>query len=238
MKTEKKKPIIGVIKPDTKFQRILGDIGNPNTWNLPVIYKVMDGISPERAVYNDDLELLSNAINTARILERQGADAITTTCGFLIKYQKQISNSVEIPVFTSSLLQIPMIYHLLNRNKKIGILTASFKAINKKQLADNGIDNISLAIKGMDDYDYFQMVFIKDKQEIFNRERIKTEVVEAAIDLRNSCNELGAVVLECTNMSPYAYDIQKCTNLPVFDMYSLMQWIYAGLVKEEFRDTE
>jgi len=231
---KKKKPIIGIIKPDTKFQRILGDIGNPNTWNLPVIYKVMKGISPEKVIHNDDSELFSNAIETAKILEEQGVHAITTTCGFLIKYQKAISNSVNVPVFTSSLLQVPMIYHMLNRNSKIGVLTASCKAINKKHLDDNGLNNIPLALKGMDDFDYFQMVFIKNQQEKFNRERIKAEVIEAAIDLRNSGNELGAVVLECTNMSPYAYDIQNNINLPVFDMYSLMQWMYAGLIKEKF----
>jgi len=118
----------------------------------------------------------------------------------------------------------------------IGVIKPDTKF--QRILADNDMDNISLAIKGMDDYDYFQMVFIKDQRENINRERIRNEMVEAVIDLKNSCNELGSRVLERTNMSRYAYDIQKCVNLPVFDMYSLIQWIYSGLVKEIFKNKE
>jgi aspartate/glutamate racemase len=231
-------PIIGIIKLDTKFQRILGDIGNSKTWDFPVIYQPMEGIFPEKAIYNADFKLLSNAIESAKILEKKGASAITTTCGFLIKYQKEISNSVNVPVFTSSLLQIPMIYQLLKKKNKIGILTANFKALTKEHLTASGIDNIPLIIKGMEDFDYFQSVFVRDRQGDFDKEKIKAEVVEAAIDLGHYSNELGAIVLECTNMSPYAHDIQKKVNLPLFDMYSLMQWIYAGLIKEKFNEIE
>jgi Asp/Glu/hydantoin racemase len=90
----------------------------------------------------------------------------------------------------------------------------------------------------MEDFDYFQSVFVRDRQGDFDKEKIKAEVVEAAIDLGHYSNELGAIVLECTNMSPYAHDIQKKVNLPLFDMYSLMQWIYAGLIKEKFNEIE
>ncbi|MDD3656231.1 MAG: aspartate/glutamate racemase family protein [Atribacterota bacterium] len=234
----KKKTIIGVIKLDTKFRRIQGDIGNPRTWNFPVIYQIMEGIFPERAVYYTDSELLVKAIETAKILEKKGVNGITTSCGFLGKFQKEISNSVQIPVFTSSLLQIPLIYNLLNKDRKIGVLTANYKSLTKEHLVGSGIKNIPLVIKGMDDYKYFQRVFVKDQLANFNRERVKTEIIDAAIDLRDSCDELGAVVLECTNMSPYAYDMQKYIDLPVFDMCSLMQWMYNGLVKQKFNEIE
>jgi len=231
---KKKKPIIGVIKLDTKFQRILGDIGNPKTWTFPVIYQIMEGIFPERAVYCTDTELLVKAIDSAKKLEKNGVSGITTSCGFLGKFQKEISNSVQVPVFTSSLLQIPLIYNLCNKDIKIGILTANYKSLTKEHLVGCGIKNIPLVIKGMDNYKYFQKVFIKDELKYFNKDKIEAEIIDAVIDLKYSCTELGAVVLECTNMSPYAYKIQKSVNLPVFDMYSLMQWVYTGLLKQKF----
>lgn len=113
-------------------------------------------------------------------------------------------------------------------------MTASLEAITEGNLDDNGIKDIPLAIKGMDDFDYFQTVFVKDQLANFNTKRVKAEVIKAAIDLRNSSNKLGAVVLECTNMSPYAYDIQKYISLPVFDISTLMQWVYTGFIKERF----
>lgn len=231
---EKKKPIIGIIMLDTKFQRIKGDIGNPRTWNFPVIYQIMEEIYPKRAVHRTDAELLVKAIENAKKLENKGVNAITTSCGFLGKFQKEIAHSVQVPVFTSSLLQIPLIYNLLNKDRKIGVLTANCNSLTKEHLIGSGIENIPLVIKGMDDYKYFQRIFIEDELEYFNIEQIKAEIVEAAIDLKHSGNGLGAVVLECTNMSPYAYDIQKNIRLPVFDMYSLMQWVYRGLMTKIF----
>jgi aspartate/glutamate racemase len=226
-----KKPYIGIIKLDTKFQRLPGDIGNVNTWIFPVIYYVMKGIFPDKVVNHINFEVLTTAIKAARNLEKQGVDAITTTCGFLAKYQKEISNSVSVPVFSSSLIQIPLIYQWLNRKKRIGVITASSKSLTREYLSGVNIQDIPLVVMGMENFPYFQKVFIENKLVDFDRDRVKAEMIEAAKDLIHSQYELGAIVLECTNMSPYAHDIQKIVDLPIFDMCSLMQWVYSGFVK-------
>jgi Asp/Glu/hydantoin racemase len=41
--------------------------------------------------------------------------------------------------------------------------------------------------------------------------------------------DVGAIVLECTNMPPYTADIQRETGLPVFDIVSLVNMVHAGL---------
>lgn len=227
-------PYIGIIKLDTKFQRLLGDIGNPNTWNFPVVYQVIEGIYPENIVNYDDYGVLISAIKAARYLEEKGVDAITTTCGFMAKYQKDISNSVNVPVFTSSLLQIPMIYQILNKKKRIGVITANSKNLTEEHLYGAGIQNIPLIIMGMENREYFQQIFIQNQPGFINKERIIKEIIETVKDMLNFNEDIGAIVLECTNMSPYAYDIQKISNLPVFDIYTLMQWFYSGLIKSFF----
>ena len=232
-----KKPYIGIIKLDTKFQRILGDIGNSRTWKFPVIYRLMKEIYPDRIVNQKDSEksIMAMVIRTARELEEVGVDAITTTCGFLAKYQKEISNNVTVPVFTSSLLQIPMIYQMLNQEKEIAIITANSKTLTGEILSCVGIRNIPLIVTGMENKEYFQKVFVSNQLVNFNIERIKNEIIETAIDLINfHHDEIGAILLECTNMSPYAHDVQEITNLPVFDICSLMNWVYSGLKKEIF----
>jgi len=227
-------PYIGIIKLDTKFQRLLGDIGNPNTWNFPVVYQVIEGIYPENIVNYDDYGVLISAIKAARYLEEKGVDAITTTCGFMAKYQKDISNSVNVPVFTSSLLQIPMIYQILNKKKRIGVITANSKNLTEEYLYGAGIQNIPLIIMGMENREYFQQIFIQNQPGFINKERIIKEIIETVKNMLNFNKDIGAIVLECTNMSPYAYDIQKISNLPIFDIYTLMQWFYSGLVKRFF----
>lgn len=227
-------PYIGIIKLDTKFQRLLGDIGNPNTWNFPVVYQVIEGIYPENIVNYDDYGVLISAIKAARYLEEKGVDAITTTCGFMAKYQKDISNSVNVPVFTSSLLQIPMIYQILNKKKRIGVITANSKNLTEEYLYGAGIQNIPLIIMGMENREYFQQIFIQNQPGFINKERIIKEIIETVKNMLNFNKDIGAIVLECTNMSPYAYDIQKISNLPVFDIYTLMQWFYSGLIKSFF----
>lgn len=152
----------------------------------------------------------------------------------MAKYQKDISNSVNVPVFTSSLLQIPMIYQILNKKKRIGVITANSKNLTEEHLYGAGIQNIPLIIMGMENREYFQQIFIQNQPGFINKERIIKEIIETVKNMLNFNKDIGAIVLECTNMSPYAYDIQKISNLPVFDIYTLMQWFYSGLIKSFF----
>jgi Asp/Glu/hydantoin racemase len=46
--------------------------------------------------------------------------------------------------------------------------------------------------------------------------------------------EVGAIVLECTNMPPYAAAIQKEIDLPIFDIYTLVVMVYHTVVKKDF----
>jgi len=230
----KKNPTIGIIQLDTKFQRLIGDIGNPKTWKFPVLYQVMEELFPEKVIYQSDLSVLSIALKTAKKLEKKGVDGITTTCGFLAKYQKEITSHVNIPVFTSSLIQIPLIYKMLNYQKNIGVITASARSLTKEILLGVGIENIPLAIFGMEGKEYFQKVFINNQITYFNRVTVRDEIIDVAKNMVHSNYKIGAIVLECTNMSPYAYDIQIATGLPVFDMNSLMTWVYSGLIKNIF----
>ena len=47
----------------------------------------------------------------------------------------------------------------------------------------------------------------------------------------------GAIVLECTNMPPYAAAIRQATALPVFDITSLIQMVHAALVPLEYPES-
>ncbi|MCG8637073.1 MAG: aspartate/glutamate racemase family protein [Desulfobacterales bacterium] len=222
-------PFIGIIMLDTLFPRIKGDIGNPETFSFPVRYRVVKGASPERMVIKADRKLLSPFIEAGQSLVRDGAAAIATSCGFLALFHRELVRALDVPVFSSSLLQVHTARAVIHPDRKIGIITARKAALTRDHLAGAGIDKIPLAIQGMDDAEEFSSVFINGKTTL-NREKCAMEMKAAARNLINRHPDVGAIVLECTNMPPYSGAVKQVTgSLPVFDCVTMLNQAYAAV---------
>ena len=111
---------IGILMLETQFPRIPGDIGNATTWDFPVLYKIVKKATPDIVVRKGAAGMLESFIRGAQELEREGVGAITTNCGFLALFQKEMGEAVNVPVFTSSLMQVPLVYLMLKRSQQIG----------------------------------------------------------------------------------------------------------------------
>src|SRR6516225_2292766 len=131
---------VGILMLETRFPRIPGDMGNAETWPFPVLYKVVPGASPRRVVCDKAEGLLDEFLDAASELVRLGADGITTTCGFLSLFQRQIAGHVGVPVATSSLMQIPVVERVLPPDKRVGILTVSAANLSEQHLLAAGAD--------------------------------------------------------------------------------------------------
>src|SRR5438552_7850947 len=129
---------VGILMLEARFPRIPGDMGNGLTWPFPVLYKVVPGASPRRVVFEKAEGLLDGFLDAAAELVRLGADGITTTCGFLSLYQREISAHVGVPVATSSLMQIPLIERVLPPKKRVGVLTVSAASLTPEHLIAAG----------------------------------------------------------------------------------------------------
>src|SRR5215471_12490620 len=125
---------VGILMLETRFPRIPGDMGNAETWPFPVLYKVVPGASPWRVVCDRAEGLLDAFLSAAEELVRLGADGITTTCGFLSLYQRELAAYVGVPVATSSLMQIPFIERVLPPGKRVGVLTVSAPNLSEEHL--------------------------------------------------------------------------------------------------------
>ena len=224
---------IGIITVKTKFPRIPGDIGNATTWDFPVMYRVVKETSPAKVVGRVGPKLLEPFIEAARDLEKLGVKAITTPCGFLALFQEEISNSVNVPVFTSSLMQVPLVYRMLRRNQKVGIITVDSRLLTKKHLASVGADSVPTIIVGTEDGKEFNRAILENKLTL-NVKKAEDDLVTVAKKLVSQHAEIGAIVLECTNMPPYAKSIQQEVNLPVFDIYTLVNIVYSAVVRKDF----
>lgn len=226
--------VLGILMLEARFPRIHGDIGNAMTWPFPVQYRVVKGASPHRIVREDPMEMVDRFIDAAQELVAAGCDGITTNCGFLALTQARIAASLCVPVATSSLMQIPMVQALLPPGKKVAVLTISKETLSLDHLRAAGVQNTQeVPIFGTDGGRTFTRSILEDHEEI-DFAACRLDLLDAAKEIVTSERDIGAIVLECTNMTPYARDIRKATGLPVFSIYTFLNWFHQSLMPDHF----
>src|ERR1700760_4351887 len=120
---------LGILMLEARFPRIPGDMGNATTWPFPVLYRVVKGATPERVVLQGAAGLLPDFLDAAAELVGFGAEAITTNCGFLSLFQQELAAHVQVPVATSSLMQVPWVQATLPAGKRVGVITVSASSL-------------------------------------------------------------------------------------------------------------
>src|SRR5579863_1304306 len=223
---------VGILMLEARFPRIPGDMGNALTWPFPVLYKVVPGASPRRVVDDKAEGLLDAFLDAAAELVRLGADGITTTCGFLSLYQREIAAHVGVPVATSSLMQIPFIERILPPGRRVGVLTVSAASLTRDHLVAAGADP-GTPVVGTEGGSEFTRVMLHDEERL-DAAAAERDILDAGEALVAQHPETGAVLLECTNMVPYARALSERLRLPVYSIYSFVTWFHSGLVPRDF----
>lgn len=223
---------VGILMLETQFPRIPGDMGNAATWPFPVHYRVVRGATPDGVVRGNPTALRDAFINAGRDLVAMGCDGLTTNCGFLSVFQSDLAAAVDVPVATSSLMQVPMVAAMLPPGRRVGVLTISAATLTDTHLAAAGVP-VDTPVCGTDPNGHFTNSILDDNPEI-DFARCREENLAAAHALISAHPNIGAIVLECTNMVPYAADIRKLTGLPVFSIESFVAWFQAGLMPRRY----
>ena len=207
---------LGIVMLDTRFPRLPGDIGHPEAFDVPVNRRVMRGIWPDKVVQSAaglrSGRVVPGLVAVMRAFERDGARAITTSCGFLVLLQKELQAAVKVPLISSSLLQLP---RLLAVETKVGVLTISAGKLGTEFLRSAGVSKERLkdvVVQGVDPEGEFAMTILGNR-ETMDIEKAALEVVAAAVALKEREPALQSVVLECTNMPPYRQMIEAATGL-------------------------
>ena len=224
---------LGILMLEARFPRIPGDLGNATTWPFPVLYRVVRGATPERVVLQGARGLLPDFIEAAQELVRLGAEAITTNCGFLSLFQHELAAAAGVPVATSSLMQVPWVQATLPPGKRVGLVTVSGSTLTPEHLAGAGVP-MDTPLVGTEKGREFFRVLIKGESDDMDVALAAEDVVGAGKALVAEHPEVGAIVLECTNMPPYAAALQAAVGLPVYDIYSMITWFHAGLRPKTF----
>ena len=204
---------LGILMLDTRFPRLRGDIGNPATFDMPVRYAVVRRASPRRVVHERDITLLAPFVEAGRALAREGVDAITTSCGFLVLWQRELQAALDVPVWTSSLLLLPEL-------QGAGVVTIDATALGADHLRAAGAD-VATPIEGIAPGSAFQRCLLEDQPEL-DADDAMLQVVAAAQRLLGRHPTLTDIVLECTNMLPYADAVRRATGCRVHDITTLV----------------
>lgn len=226
-------PSLGILLLDTAFPRIPGDVGNKLSYPFPVLIKTVKGATVQRVVYDADPLLLDFFIDAALELADQGAVAVTSSCGFLSPIQRDVARAVgNIPVFLSSLMQVPLAYSMTQR--RVAVITANAGNLTPLVLESAGITKkIPIVIAGLENIPAFSDPILKDGATL-NRAKIESEIVLVASQLMDTHPEIGSFVFECHNLAPYAQAVHDASGKPVFDIIDFAKWVYHTVNKKAY----
>ncbi|MBJ3775645.1 aspartate/glutamate racemase family protein [Acuticoccus mangrovi] len=219
---------VGILMLDTGFERLPGDIGNAVTFHFPVQYAVVRGATSARVVSRrPDAELLPLFIEAARGLVALGVDGIATSCGFLSLFHPELKAALPVPVATSSLLQVALVDQVLPAGRRAGVLTMDAEALTADHLRAVGAP-VDVPVAGIAPDSKFRRGQRGNATSVSFADH-EADTIAAAERLLASHPEVGALVLECTNMPPYARSLARRFDMPVFDVATLINWFHAGL---------
>jgi len=220
---------IGILLLNCWFAYMPGNVANASTYNFPVLYKLLEEATIPK-ILDADASLLDMIVKGGMELEKQGVRAIVGACGYFGHFQKEASIRLNIPTFLSSVLQAPIIARSLKPNQKLGIICGSSPHLTPGLLSQCGIDDLShIVIVGAENC--LEMQNIGKGTGHLNSYLVEQELVSLAKEFVNKNPDIGAILLECSDMPPYAWAIQNAVRLPVFDYVTMINWIYNAVVR-------
>jgi hypothetical protein len=225
---------IGIILLENYAPFIPGDVANATTYDFPVRFQRVENFSVER-IFKHDMSLLDPVLEAGRALVREGVRAVTGDCGFMAIYQDQLAAQLEVPVFMSSLLQIPFLKSLIGPDEKIGVITASSASLDEFVLRSSGVDSPALlVIKGLEHKEHFASAVIKE-EGLLDSQKIEREVVDVAEQVVAEDPKVKVMLLECSMLPPYAAAVQEAVNLPVFDFLTMINYVFSAVVRGRYQ---
>ena len=230
------RPLIGILcweegsspRGLTQLETLPGNSTNPETFAFPVSCRRIRGANIHTILENPSQPVLQSMIDEARRMEREGILAITTSCGFNAVFQRELADAVRVPVFTSSLMQVPLVQHMLGKERTVGVITAKKAALTEKHLQGAGIeDRTAIHIRGLETCTEWNKIFSSPDEDI-DIPTVASDVVRLAGSMAEK-TDVGAFVLECTDLPPFADAIRRATGRPVFDFVTLTNYAYQAI---------
>ncbi|HOO29130.1 MAG TPA: aspartate/glutamate racemase family protein, partial [Lachnospiraceae bacterium] len=168
-------------------------------------------------------------------LEQEGVRAISSACGFFGNYHDRIAAKINVPTALSSLVQLPWIAALIKPDQKIGVITADKSSFSDHLLRSCGVpENLWERLVVKDARETKEFCCVIEQRGGWDNTTAREEIVSLGLEIVEEFPNTGAILLECSDMPPYAYAVQAATQLPVFDFITLINWLYQSVSQKPY----
>jgi hypothetical protein len=233
---------LGIMLLDDIYPGFPGDVRNPSAYPFPIQYEVVEGVDIQQLVYAEDKSPCLDPLKRAAVkLESLGCRAIVAECGYFSYFQREIADAVNIPVFLSSLLQVPLAQQIIGQQDVVGILLSSKSAILDNHLESAGIKlRSNYVLAGvMDDgrcpeFDHIWTEGLRTDPPAINYEKAEQEFLDVAVEFYRSHPNMAAMVLECTGFPPFARSLQRQIDIPIFSWGTLLDYAFNIVVHRDY----
>lgn len=233
---------LGIILLDDVYPGFPGDVRNASGYPFPIQYEVAEGVDIYRLVVEEDKSpCLPAVIRAAQRLERLGCRAIAAECGYFAYFQREVAAAVKVPVFMSSLLQVPLAQQIIGPDRVVGILMAEKTYLTERHLTSVGIAPGSNYVVGgaMDDgrcveFNHLWTRGLRTDPPAAEYAKAEAEFLAVAGAFYRAYPNMGAMVLECTGFPPFARALQREIDIPVFSWGTLLDYAYSVVVHRDY----
>ncbi len=233
---------LGIIILDDVYPGFPGDVRNASAFPFPIQYEIVEGVDIWALVHEEDKSPCREPIlRAAKKLESMGCRAIAAECGYFAYFQKDVAGYVDIPVFMSSLLQVPFAQQLIGPERVVGIMAARQAQLLPEHLEAVGVQlGSNYVITGAEDdgkctqFENLWYAPVRPDPPQAYYDKAEEEFVQVAVDFYKAHPNMGAMMLECTGMQPFARAIQRQIDIPVFSWGTLLDYAYSVTVHRDY----
>lgn len=235
---------LGVMLLDEEFPGFPGDVRNASAFPFPVQYELIENVDMPRLIYAKDKEPCLEPIKrAAKKLEKMGCRAITAECGYFSYFQREIAAHVDIPVFLSALMQVPLAQQVIGPNKVVGIIShAELSTLEDRHFDSVGIrrdsNYVTYACREVEGAcEEFEHLWTPGKKldpAAAYYQKTEKEFVATATEFFRRTPNMGAMLLECTGMQPFARALQREIEIPIFSWGTLLDYAYSVVVHRDY----
>jgi len=233
---------LGVIILDDVYPGFPGDVRNASAYPFPIQFEIAEGLDIQKLVVDEDKSpCLEPMLKAARKLEKMGCRAIIGECGYFAYFQREVAASVKVPVFMSSLLQIPLAQQIIHPYQVVGVLMADTRYLTDRHLESVGVRlGTNYVIGGaMDDFECheFDNLWTKELRPALpaaDYAKAEAEFLMVAKRFFNQYTNMGAMVLECTGFPPFARTLQREIDIPIFSWGTMLDYAYSVVVHRDY----
>jgi hypothetical protein len=233
---------LGIMLLDDVYPGFPGDVRNASAYPFPIQYDVVEGVDIQRLVYaQDKTACLKPILRSAERLAGLGCRAIAAECGYFSYFQREVVAAVDVPVYMSSLLQVPLAQHVISPQDVVGILVANAAALEDQHLEAVGIELGSNYVVGgamdagrCEEFDHIWTEGLRTDPPSIDYEKAQEEFLHVAVEFYEAHPKMAALVLECTGFPPFARALQRRIDIPIFSWGTLLDYAFGVVVHRDY----